>query len=386
MDPSSTPIPPAPPDLPAPPEPAEPVAFGLRPVAVAGACLLLGGIAAFFAFRTLWPYPPRHAAAALVATVAGVAIAGLLVARRAGDERRRPAVASCLFAAIVIPFVAVTFVPGVAQPRSQAIPGGPTQAITAAPDGTFDLYLEPDGDPSKLVELTDTPEAERWAQISPDGRQIAYTVIQSNGWTDLHLMAVDPDGTIASDDVVMHGDDRYRYSASGWAPDGSVIVMVQDPKRRTTRTDLLDPNSMMRAPLLRDAGNVSFSSDGSKVVFARPSTSDPSDWDIWIADADGSHARDVLPLNGTQDFPAWSPDGTRIVFTDWIGRNADVFVANADGSGLTNLTSDSGDTDTSQGWTPEGHVLFLSDRSHTGGTFLYFMDPDGSDVRLAVRL
>jgi TolB protein len=131
---------------------------------------------------------------------------------------------------------------------------------------------------------------------------------------------------------------------------------------------------------------VSYSADGSKIVFARPSTSDPRDWDIWVADADGRHARDVLPLDGTQDFPAWSPDGTRIVFTSWIGPNADVFVANADGSMPTNLTSDSGDTDTSQGWTPDGHVLFLSNRSRTGGTFLYFMDADGSDVQLALRL
>jgi hypothetical protein len=31
-------------------------------------------------------------------------------------------------------------------------------------------------------------------------------------------------------------------------------------------------------------------------------------------------------------------------------------------------------------------VPFLSNRSHTGGTFLYFMNADGTDVRLALRL
>jgi hypothetical protein len=32
---------------------------------------------------------------------------------------------------------------------------------------------------------------------------------------------------------------------------------------------------------------------------------------------------------------------------------------------------------------PEGHILFISDRAPASGSFLYFMDPDGSDVHLA---
>ena len=57
-----------------------------------------------------------------------------------------------------------------------------------------------------------------------------------------------------------------------------------------------------------------------------------------------------------------------------------------DGGGVTNLTATSRDRDTSVSWAPDGHILFLSNRSHTGGTFLYFMNPDGSDVRLALRI
>jgi Tol biopolymer transport system component len=285
-----------------------------------------------------------------------------------------------------LPFLAVTFLPGVAQPPSQMIPGGPTQAMTAAPDGSFDLYLEPDGDPSRLVELTDTVQSERWAQLSPDGTQIAYTQFQPDGATDLHLMSVAPDGTVTSDEELLAGDDTRELSVSGWAPDGKLIVMVNDPARRTSATELLDPGTGEMTHWLDDAGNVSFDHTGSKIAFARPSGSNRNDWDIWVADADGRHPHDVLPLAGTQDFPSWSPDGNRLVFTSWNGANADVFAADADGTGVTNLTSDSVDTDTSQGWTPDGHALFLSNRSHTGGTFLYFMDADGQNVRLAVRL
>ena len=46
--------------------------------------------------------------------------------------------------------------------------------------------------------------------------------------------------------------------------------------------------------------------------------------------------------------PAWSPDGERIAFVSdrngdveiWSGFNTDIFVINADGSGLEQVTSD----------------------------------------------
>ena len=371
---------------PPPPGASQLVTFGMRPLAVAGTCLLFGGVAAFFAFRRLWPYPLRDASGFLMLLVVAIAGIGFLIASRVGDRRRQPAVVACLGASIALPFVAVTFVPGVAQPRSHVIPGGPTQALTAAPDGTFDLYLEPDGDPDKLVGLTDTAENELWAGLSPDGTRIVYTLVNADGSTDLRLMGIGPDGTITSDDALLDGDAQHEYSASGWTPDGSLLVMAKDSERRTTETDELDLDTGALTPFLRNSGNLSFSPDGSKIVFARPKVTDPDDWDIWVADPDGRHAHDVLPLSGTQDSPAWSPDGSRILYTGWVGNNADVYVANADGSGVTNLTRDSGDRDTTQGWTPDGHVLFLSNRSHTGGTFLYFMNDDGTDVRLAIRL
>ncbi len=378
---------PAAPSMPPPPPGASQlVTFRMRPLAVAGTCVLFGGVAAFFAFRTLWPYPLRDASGFLMLLVVAIAGIGFLIASRAGDRRRKPAVLACLGASIALPFVAVTFVPGVAQPRSHVIPGGPTQALTAAPDGTFDLYLEPDGDPDMLVGLTDTAENELWAGLSPDGTRIVYTLINADGSTDLRLMGIGPDGTITSDDALLDGDAQHEYSASGWTPDGSLLVMAKDSERRTTETDELDLDTGALTPFLRNSGNLSFSPDGSKIVFARPKVTDPDDWDIWVADPDGRHAHDVLPLSGTQDSPAWSPDGSRILYTGWVGNNADVYVANADGSGVTNLTRDSGDRDTTQGWTPDGHVLFLSNRSHTGGTFLYFMNDDGTDVRLAIRL
>jgi Tol biopolymer transport system component len=59
---------------------------------------------------------------------------------------------------------------------------------------------------------------------------------------------------------------------------------------------------------------------------------------------------------------------------------------NVDGTGLVRLTARVGE-ETAYGWSPVGSkVLFVSDRSNTGGKFLYMMNTDGSDVELALRI
>lgn len=42
--------------------------------------------------------------------------------------------------------------------------------------------------------------------------------------------------------------------------------------------------------------------------------------DIWVADADGSHAEAVVK-GGCCDYPAWSPDGTKLAFTNYSGES-----------------------------------------------------------------
>ena len=57
----------------------------------------------------------------------------------------------------------------------------------------------------------------------------------------------------------------------------------------------------------------------------------------------------------------------------------EVYVINADGSGLTNLTSNSA-MDANPAWSPDGtKIVFSSDRDG-GGFDIYTMDADGSDI------
>ena len=138
--------------------------------------------------------------------------------------------------------------------------------------------------------------------------------------------------------------------------------------------------------MLRDAENVANSPDGRRVAFAR--TTKRGGWAIWVADTDGSHAHVVVDTSGDDDFPFWSPDGDTIAFTSTATGSQDVWTVPASGGAARNVTpgTPSSDDESWFGWSTEGQILFLSDRSDTGGRFVYFMDADGSDVRLALRI
>jgi TolB protein len=77
--------------------------------------------------------------------------------------------------------------------------------------------------------------------------------------------------------------------------------------------------------------------------------------------------------------PAWSPDGRRIAFYSERDGNAEIYVMNADGTGVTRLTNTKAD-EGYPAWSPDGRTIsFDSDAS---GTFdIWAMDATGANVR-----
>ncbi len=118
-----------------------------------------------------------------------------------------------------------------------------------------------------------------------------------------------------------------------------------------------------------------------------------------MANADGSGLH-VLHNDRYFEYGAWSPDGSKIAFMSQqagaFGNdpNYDLFVMNADGSGLTQLTDAPGE-DGFPSWSPDGTKIAFSstrdDCSHSDATgcrttgdvgpyqTIYVMKADGSD-------
>lgn len=93
------------------------------------------------------------------------------------------------------------------------------------------------------------------------------------------------------------------------------------------------------------------------------------------------------------DYPSWSSDGRRIVFESDRKGNADIYVMDADGSHVTQLTKDlfarlyfsRSPIDGQPAWSPDGsRITFVSGRDNVMMTYMdmniYVMDSDGSNV------
>ena len=94
-----------------------------------------------------------------------------------------------------------------------------------------------------------------------------------------------------------------------------------------------------------------------------------------------------LPADGGLSTPAWSPDGTKIAFTSDQGGDLDIYVINADGTGLQNLNAFSGGTPNTTAdefdpwWLETGDAIAFV-RDVGGGTYqVYVVDLNTGAVR-----
>jgi dipeptidyl aminopeptidase/acylaminoacyl peptidase len=294
----------------------------------------------------------------------------------------------------------------------------------AGPSGTAAVFrIDPEGGAPEL--LSRTPEGERpepvqQLAISPDGRTLYFTQARYyQAYTNVYRMPATggvPEGLTFHDAMIQTGPAP--------APDGRTLAFW-DRTGRGTKIHLMDlENPSWTRLLLPDGGQergASWSSDG-KLAFTRSGQ-------IHVLDGPAGEPRPVFRddyaggvgggvwspdgarmavTNGASGFgqigvldvgngrvtpvtyeprehsaPAWSPDGSRLVFVraDEGGMSNEVVVANADGTGgLLTLTSGKG-WRSRPSFAPDGSRVAYLESTSVRTTDLWSVELDGSGLR-----
>lgn len=252
----------------------------------------------------------------------------------------------------------------------------------------------------------------REIEWSSDGSVVAY-LRGDTGDTELHIVTLDP----TNPRVILEG----RIGNLTWSPNGSRIAFTHpaSPRRPDSivvHGSLYDTRPFEKIHEIANGALPSWSPDGVRLLFIGRTSDRPWDYDVFSAKSHGG-GLEQLTANDQDDFgpwcylpptrnfasgypfcdnpgssywgpgPIWSPDGARIAFTIPRDGFLEIFVADADGDNLRQLTTNT-HPDYPRGWqrqelhlrwSPDStRILFASDRD--GDYEIYVAHADGSSL------
>lgn len=237
----------------------------------------------------------------------------------------------------------------------------------------MDVYtMRPDG--SDVRKLTDSLGYSGAASWSPDGSWIVYSADRADYPGAQGIYIIPSDGSAPPRRITSLPSSSFWQELARFSPDGSQIVFTEYRGGHVLRNhrdgNLVGEQSALFTVRpdgsgLRQitawgihASDADWSPDGKRLVFGAQPTHIGNIGDVMISDADGGHLRDLTQDHGFTGCcnanavwyeesinPAWSPDGSKVIFLYARYTAEDGFVAglktmNPDGSGRAFIGSD----------------------------------------------
>ncbi len=251
-----------------------------------------------------------------------------------------------------------------------------TQIAYSGQKGTSKEIYVMDYDGSNVRTVTANGGLNKFPVWTPDNGKLAFVTNLSNrrGWElwvqDLAggRSVVPAPSNYVSSPAVSPAGNRLAFSSresGGNDPDVFVSNLDGSGRRNLTRHPAIDTSP-------------TWSPTGQQIAFVSDRTGTPQ---IWTMDADGTNVRRLVTEGGHCDSPSWSPDG-RLILYSWQAPRQwkhDLYVAEVASGRIFQLTSGTGSNE-NPSWSPDGrHVVFQSTRS--GSSQIFVMNADGKNLK-----
>lgn len=318
-----------------------------RIVAVAIACLVLGGVAGLVAVEPETPRAMRAIPRKLTSTTATSTTLFLPTTSTIGASPptttrtkattgvTRPKAATTTVAAHTPPSAAgsIVFISRKSQPP-------PTPGPVTPGSGGYNLWLMA-ANGSGQRQLTFTSHDAQPA-LSPDGRWVAWVVGDREVWVM---------GSDASQPRKLHAC-PFGCMSPRWSPDGHTLAFVSLDDTAANNGSVVrmaadGANLHQYSTPQFDAYSIDWSPDGTKFAVNTYGASGG----LWIMNVGDGSAQKIR--TGNSGSPSWAPDGGRILFSD----GAKLQTVKPTGEGLREFSKGTSGQYLAGHWSPDGHSV-----------------------------
>mgnify|MGYP006142001601 FL=1 len=203
---------------------------------------------------------------------------------------------------------------------------------------SYDIFIA-DLNGKIVKQLTNSKGYDAEATLSPDGKKMLYTSTK-DGDIDMYVMDLKTGKEIKVTNLL-------GYDGGGWfSPDGKKLIWRAS--RPKTEAEIKEYKELLAQGLVA-----------------------PTNMEVWVANADGTNAKQVSSFGQANWAPAYMPDNKRIIFASnheyKRGFPFNLYTMNEDGSNLTKISRDKG-FDAFPMFSPDGKKIVFSSNRNNGGT------------------
>jgi Tol biopolymer transport system component len=254
------------------------------------------------------------------------------------------------------------------------------QTLSWNPNGDQLILTDPSGEAHGLISVSTTTgeqtaiskpggsDQDCYSRLSPDGKTIAFIRFLSHAVG--YLYTVD----LGGNHMKRLTQEVRDLRGLDWTPDGRHLVFASK-ERGAYQLRMISAQGGESVPLpaaTASASNPSVSPDGKFVAFVESR----ENWNVWRVEISegriGTPGR-FLASTGKNHSPSFSPDGYTIAFVSDRSGSPEIWLCDADGQHLRQLTQFGGPWLGTIRWSPDGKSIVFDARPK-GHSAIYTMD------------